>query len=216
MNQLVGSDDLGCVKNEGVNGDGLGLNLDSPILHGFLLEQRGAHALNLGDLLLGSDTGARQSISHSGTLSDRVRDTVEDTELRGQEVLVVGDLDSEKGLLGVSDLLLISLCEVFGDGNFASIVLEDAVFGVLGEVDLVDDVGSLVTPIGDDGLAHELKVHCVLELVLSVCLFAQLVDSVEARLSGHELEDIVDGESDANFRLEGRGLESVPHHEAGT
>ena len=44
-----------------------------------------------------------------------------------------------------------------------------------------------------------------------MALALDLVDSIQAGSGRHELEDVVDGESDSELALEGGGLEARPH-----
>jgi hypothetical protein len=100
------------------------------------------------------------------------------------------------------------LLEVLSNFSLLVIEHEGLVDGVLIEVNVIDDVGPLVSPVSDDALVDELKAHDLLELVLTVRLLLDLIDSLKASLGGHKLEDVVNGKGASKFTLEGRSFET--------
>ena len=57
------------------------LDLETPVLHGILLGESVDHLLDLSNLLLRRDTGHGESVPHPSTLSDGVRNAIEQAEL---------------------------------------------------------------------------------------------------------------------------------------
>ena len=57
------------------------LDLETPVLHGILLGKSVDHLLDLSYLFLRRDTSHGKSVPHSSTLSNRVRNAVEQAEL---------------------------------------------------------------------------------------------------------------------------------------
>ena len=125
-------------------------DLKTPVLHSVLLGKRVDHLLDLINLLLRRNTSHGQGISHTSTLADGIRDTVEKTELRGQVVLLLTVLDQEAWLVEVSHGLAIGTFEVLGDSHFSIVPGERGVRRSLLEVDVLHVVSALVAPICDD------------------------------------------------------------------
>ena len=175
------------------------------------MEQNFAHFLDLVDLVLRIDPGSGESVTHAWRLADAIRDTIKEAQLRWEVVLLVRDLDLEERLTKISELSVIDLLEILS--NFSLLVIEHEclVDGVLLKVNVIDDVGPLVSPVSDDTLVDELKFDYLLKLVLAVRLLLDLIDSLEASLGGHELKDIVDGKGASKFTLESRSFEARPN-----
>ena len=69
--------------NEALQLDRNLLDLEAPVLHSILLGECVDHLLDLSNLLLRRNTSLSKSVSHASTLSNRVRNAIEQTELRG-------------------------------------------------------------------------------------------------------------------------------------
>ena len=175
------------------------------------MEQNFAHFLDLVDLVLRIDPGSGESVTHAWRLADAIRDTIKEAQLRWEVVLLVRDLDLEERLTKISELSVIDLLEILSNFSLLVIETECRVDGVLLEVNVIDNVGPLVSPVSDDTLVDKLKFDYLLELVLAVRLLLDLIDSLEASLGGHELKDIVDGKGASKFTLESRSFEARPN-----
>ena len=190
------------------------LNLKTPILDCLLLEKLLTHLLDLVDLVLWSDPRPGQSVTHAWRLSDAIRDSIDQTELWRKVVVGVRDLDSEERLADILHSLVVDLAEVVSDLCLNIIEDERVTDWVLLKVNIVDDVGPLVAPVSDDALVAELEADDLLELVLAVAVLSDLIDPLEACLSCHKLEDVIDGKGAPIFTLEGRCLEARPDFDA--
>ena len=190
------------------------LNLKTPILDCLLLEELLTHLLDLIDLVLWSDPRPGQSVTHAWRLSDAIRDSIDQTELWRKVVVGVRDLDSEERLADILHSLVVDLAEVVSDLCLNIIEDERVTDWVLLKVNIVDDVGPLVAPVSDDALVAELEADDLLELVLAVAVLSDLIDPLEACLSCHKLEDVIDGKGAPIFTLEGRCLEARPDFDA--
>ena len=86
VDDLVGREhlDLRGSKAEALQLNGHLLNLQSPVLHRSLLCQLIDHLLDLSNLVSRRDSRHGQGITHPSPLSDRVRHSVQQTELTGQ------------------------------------------------------------------------------------------------------------------------------------
>jgi hypothetical protein len=174
VDDLVGLQDLGRAQLGGPQLDGLHLQLEAPVLYTLLLEKISAHLLDLSDLLVGTDTCCGQRVAHTSTFSDLIWDTVDETELGRQVEITVLISDHEQGLPGISHVHLVGLCEILSNANLLSTMLESHRHGVRREIDIMDNIGALVTPVSDDGVSDEggldrgLPVVLVLEVALHV------------------------------------------------
>ena len=190
------------------------LNLKTPVLDCLLLKELLTHLLDLVDLVLWSDPRPGQSVTHAWRLSDAIRDSIDQTELWRKVVVGVRDLDSEERLADILHSLVVDLAEVVSDLCLNIIEDERVTDWVLLKVNIVDDVGPLVAPVSDDALVAELEADDLLELVLAVAVLSDLIDPLEACLSCHKLEDVIDGKGAPIFTLEGRCLEARPDFDA--
>lgn len=87
-------------------------------------------------------------------------------------------LDNDQGLLMVSNMHAISVSHVLGDADFFVVVLEFFLGGVRGEIDVVDLVDALVTPICDDTRSDDMLSDEIFELLVVTSLFFQFIDLV--------------------------------------
>ena len=95
---------------------------------------------------------------------------------------LVCNLYHKQGLLDIFDRLVIDVREVLRQVDRPAIVLERVGQRIQREVDLLDKVGPVVTPVSDDGLAVELKSRDLFCLMLAVRLLFDLAKSVETGL----------------------------------
>ena len=76
------------------------------------------------------------------------------------------------------------------------------------EIDIFNTIGSLVTPVSDDGATRELEAHGLQPLMVSLVIVIHLTDALQTGRRSHELEDIIHGKSAAHLGLAGRCLEA--------
>ena len=69
---------------------------------------------------------------------------------------------------------------------------ESVAHWVLLEINIVDEMSSHAAPVSDHTFILELLPYCLLILLIIFGLFLDLVNSLEASLSAHELKDAVD------------------------
>lgn len=108
----------------------------------------------------------------------------------------------------VAHLEFISIVEVLGHSHLLT-TLELEFFGARSilEVDVIDNVGALVTVVGDDALTDELSSTGFLEklfvVVLAVftVLVVDLVDPAQNSLGGHEPTAVIKNESTTRLVL---------------
>lgn len=122
--------------------------------------------------------------------------------------MLVTQLNHEDRLIDIGDDFVVHSLEVSCQGYW--LVIPDELVGHWCdlEVDVVHSVGTLVTPVCDDGLTAELETNGLLPLMLTVIVTTHFHDALKASLRSHELKDVVHSQSDSKFRLEGRGLET--------
>lgn len=87
-------------------------DLQVPVLERFLLQDLGTHLLNFSDLFTGVHSSLLERVSHASRLADRVRNTIDQAEFCRQVMVLVSNLDQEKGLLWVRDTLPVVRLEV--------------------------------------------------------------------------------------------------------
>lgn len=106
------SDHLWCSHDRGVHTDRLFFDLDLPVLHRLLTEERLDHLLNSVNFLLGINSGLGKSVSHAAAFSNLIGHSIKLAELWRQVEITLAHLDLEQGLIDVSDFLIIALEEV--------------------------------------------------------------------------------------------------------
>ena len=203
--------DLRRTQAEAIERDRILLNLNTPVLHRSLIREGLHHLLDLSELVRGVDPGGGERVAHASALADGVGDAVEQAELRRQVLVLLAHFDQEAGLVRIGHNLVVIDLEVARE--FGIFTVPDELVRQRGhlEIDIVDAVGAPVAPVGDDGAVVELELHRLLPLVVAVAFALDLVDAVQAGSGRHELEDVVDGESDSELTLESGGLEARPH-----
>ena len=115
--------------------------------------------------------------------------------------VILTDSAPEEGLLRVGQLHLVGPQKVVRDRQHLTVVRELASEWVLVEDNLVNNVPTLVSPLGDDALTLELITTPLHGHGTVLVSRENLLDTREARLSRHELEDRVDHQSAANLSL---------------
>lgn len=175
------------------------LDVEVPVLDRLLLEEDIAHLLDLLHLVIRSDPSLSKCIPHTCAFTDAFRYTIKHAELRWQVVVLVSDLDEEEWLVASGDLLVIDLGEILGHRRHLVVVHELVLDGILVKVDIAHDVGPLVAPIGDDTLLRELSSNHLLPACLVLRFVLELHHPLQTARGRHELEDAVDGQSDAGF-----------------
>ena len=111
-------------------------------------------------------------------------------------------------------VLLIDLLEVLSNLGLLIIKNKTVINWVLLEVNIIDDVGSLGSPISNHRFIAELETDNLLELRLTVRSLLDLENPVKTSLGGHELENVVNGKSNSKLTLEGRSFETFPDPQA--
>ena len=106
--------------------------------------------MNLADFLLGRNASHSKCVSHAGSLANRVRNTVKQAELHRQVLLLLSHSDREAGLVGICHYFLVHCLKVRRQFNWLvvpnELVCERSDF----EVDIIDTIGALVAPVGDN------------------------------------------------------------------
>ena len=120
-------------------------------MHALLLCQQIDHALDLIDLILGRDARHGESIAHACTLASSLRHTVNQAELRWQELFLLTNLHKEAGLVEVGHFLVVNLHEVLGKLDRSTIPEELISARSSLEVHIIHIVGALVAPVSHNG-----------------------------------------------------------------
>ena len=117
--------------------------------------------------------------------------------------MLLTHLDKEARLIRIAHDFVVNDLEVAG--QFDGLIVPDKLVSQRSDikVNVIDAIGALVTPVGDDGLARELHAHNLFPLVIGVALILELANSLQACLRRHKLEDVVDSEGHAAFALKG-------------
>ena len=203
MDNLVILENLGRAEHCGLDLGRCRLKLDAPFRHRSLLGQAVEHLLDTLHAVSWRQFGLHQGVSHARALFDMVGYTVHDCKFRRKIQKVIAHLNYKKWLSEISDLQVVLLIEVLSDAFLSPVEGELKLSHTLLKVNVVNDVGALGAPVSNDALTIELKLYCLLELVLTVSSTLQLVYLFEACRGRHELEDAVDGERAAHLCLEG-------------
>ena len=211
VDDLVLLPDLGLAEHVRPQLDRIHLKLQTPVSDTLLLEQVSAHLLDLLDLLLRSNPGLGQSVTHATSFSDLVRDAVDQAELRREVEVAILVLDEEEGLLGVGHVHVVTSSEVLSHASLLALVLERHGERIRGELNVGDDVGALVAPVGDDRVTGERGLDQGFPVVLTFGAPLHLVDLGETRFGAHELEDAVDAQHGSELALDRGRLEPAPH-----
>ena len=180
----------------------MGLNFETPVCDRLLAEQLSDHLLDFVHLLFWLDAGLGQSVAHFAGIAHGSRDTVSQTEFGRQVKDGASILDSEKRLIGMVDVQLVVVLEVGDHRDLFTLVVKSLTGRVLSPDDLVDVVGALVAPIGNDRATSELGLNSKLELRVLLILLLELDNAIEASFSGHELEDGIHDQGTSHLALE--------------
>ena len=105
--------------------------------------------LNLVHLFMGLQTGHSEAIAHARASSDLFGHTIDAAELGTQVNQAISVLHHNEWLMQISDLLLVHILQVLSDADLLPIVVKHLFDGVSGEVYILDDVGTHVTPVSD-------------------------------------------------------------------
>ena len=135
--------------------DRISTNFEAPVLGYLHFHEHLCHLLDLVDSLLRVDLGLHQSIAHVWAFADGLWDVCQETAFRRQEDCLTIGLAHKHGLPHVSDLCLIDGPEILGDADLVAISFEESVLGILFEVDPINDVGFLCSPVRHDALSVE-------------------------------------------------------------
>ena len=136
--------------------DRISTNFEAPVLGYLHFHEHLRHLLDLVDSLLWVDLRLHQSIAHVRTFADGLWNVCQETALRWQEDCLTIGLAHQHGLVHVGDLCLVDGPEILGDANLIAISFKEGVLRILFEVDLVNDVGFLRSPVCHDALPAEL------------------------------------------------------------
>lgn len=214
VDDLVALEDLGRAEDVSAHGLRGSFQLESPVLDALLVEELLRHILNLLDLVLRSDSGLSESITHASAFLHFVGDSINEAEFRRKVEVLVLVLDEEKRLLGTSNDHVVMALEVLGNTDLLALEVELHGHGTEVEFNVRHNVSSTVAPVGNHALSRVLKLDHLLPVVLVLGTPLHLFNLLEAGLGGHELEDTVHAEHRAGFRLDGRGFEPIPNLEA--
>jgi hypothetical protein len=187
------------------------VELEAPLSHTFLVEKLLAHILDSFDLFFRLNSSLCQHVTHSLALLDIIRDTIDKAEFRREEEGVITSLNLEERLLGLLDFHVVLGQEVVSDRSLFALVLELSLDRVGSENNIVDDVSSLVAPVGNDGVTTVLKLDQLFPTVLGGRVLPDLVDLLEAGASGHELENTVHADHSSKSTLDNRSFEATPN-----
>jgi len=180
VDHLVRADNLGRSENFSLHFLRSHVQLETPLSHAFLIKELFAHALDSFNLFIRSDSGLGESITHSSTFTNIVRDSIDKAKLRREEEGVITSLDLEERLFGLADFHLVLGVKVISDRSFFSLILEGHGHRRHFEDNITDDVCPLVAPVGDDGMTTVLKFDHLFPVVLVLSVPLQLVDLLEA------------------------------------
>ena len=181
------------------------LDLDVPLLPLAHLEQFIDHHSDAFHLLVWRLFDRIEKLSHGfSTISNRIWYAISETELCWNIYSFGALTNNYHWLVVVTHFQLVGLVEVLGNAHLVTILeLEALLAWALLEVDIIDDVGALVSIVGDDALTDELLTTGFLETlseVLGALIFELVVDLIDAAqncLRGHESAAVVKDESTA-------------------
>ena len=119
-----------------------------PVLEYLLLHEQLDGIIDFFHLLHWLGPTDSQAIAHSkGTVTDALRDTIDSAKLWHQVDHAVAVFYNEQRLVEVSDALLIGLRHVLSNTDFVIVKHELLLHRVGLEVNVSDDVGTLVAPV---------------------------------------------------------------------
>ena len=124
MNHIFVAENLRCSKDSAFDRGRDTLELQTPTLNRLLVLEGVKHLLDAVHALHGRQLGFHKGIAHAWSLSDAIRDAIDDGELGWQVEEVVSHLDHKERLIEVSHVQLVLLGEVLSNCDFLAIVGE--------------------------------------------------------------------------------------------
>ena len=152
--------------------------------------------------------GSFESFSHAWTFANAVGNSINKTELWRKILVLVGDPDDKQRLLHITQRLVVHVLEVLSNVDLLIVVRESLLDRIGLEVDVGDEVASLIAPLSDNWLADKFKLCDLLELVIALRVLTDLVKTIEASFGGLELEDVVDGQHATHVAVVSRSFEA--------
>jgi len=183
VNDLIRLENHGRIEDLCLHFLRLHVKLETPFCHALLVEKLFAHVLDLLDLLGRRNSGALKSVAHTFTLADIIRDTIDEAELWRKVETVFTCSYLEERLLWLVDLHLICLFKVISDSDLFSLVSESHTYWACCKVNIADDIGTLVTPIGNDSVTAILKLDHLFPMVLVLGVLFELINLLQTSAS---------------------------------
>ena len=128
---------------------GVALDRHFPVSKWLRLHEPRDAVLNLVHLFIWLQAGHSEAIAHARASSDLFRHTIDAAELGWQVNQAISVLHHNEWLMQISDLLLVHILKVLSDADLLPIVVKHLFHGVGGEVYILDDIGTHVTPVSD-------------------------------------------------------------------
>ena len=163
-----------------------------PLFYCFLRAEVVTHLLDPCDLILRSDVCTLQSFSHAWALANAIRNTINEAEFWRKILLLICNFNDEERLLDIANCLVIDILEVLSNADLTAVLQESHLDRTRREVNILNEVRSIVAPVSDDGFSTEFKLSCLLKLMLASATLAQLVKTIIASFCRHKFKNVVD------------------------
>lgn len=143
-------------KNSCLHSGALRLNYKAPIFQSFLLAQFFDHFSNASVLLTWVDSCLGQTVTHANRFLGACGYTINQAKLGGKVRISSRDLNQEKRLMQSITLLFISLAEIFSKRHHLATTLKLVGAWSKLEVDVLDNVLTLVAPVSHNAASDKL------------------------------------------------------------
>ena len=117
-----------------------------------------------------------QGITHASALLDLVRYSINEAEFRREVEVLVLVLDEEERLIGASDYHVVMALEILSHADLLSLEVELHGYWTQSELNVSNNVGPSVAPVGNYTLSRVLKLNHLLPVVLVFGIFLHLLD----------------------------------------
>ena len=171
--------------------DWLVFDLEAPILGYLHISKHFGHVLDVPDSFSRINLRLHERLAHTWTFANTLGYVCKKATLWWQIVVLTVGFDNEHGLSHIANFHLVCLLEVISDCYFLTVAFKHVCWS-FAEVDTIDDVSLLCTPVSHDALSCELDVGSLLPLVLVTVLLPKLNHLVKDGLGRDKLECLVD------------------------
>lgn len=187
-NLLIAVDDLVCAKYLGLTENSslvefnwCFVDLKSPVLGSLHLLKHLSHLFDLFNPLLGTDLTLRQCIAHVWALADAFWYVREETALRWKVYVLTICPYTQEWLVEIFNLHVVHLLEVLTNADLLTFLIrEHAIAWVQIEIDGVNDVGLLGSPVGHDAFSGEFLVDSLPPTVIVTDSLLKLIHVLQA------------------------------------